>query len=116
MKILIDENVYGRIVSELKKRKFDIVPVNENFRGIPDEKVIQLAIEMNSIILTEDSDYGDWIFAYKKKSGGVIYLRYSSIEVFDIANILVRVMEQYRERLYNKFVVITKRKIRIREI
>jgi len=114
--ILIDENVDYRIVTELRKHQYIIISVAENHKGISDADIINLAIEMNSLILTEDRDFGQLIFADRKKSLGIIFLRYFATDFFRIATQLIRLINEYQENLYNKFVVITTKRIRIREI
>lgn len=114
--ILVDENVDYRIVTELRKRKYKVISVAENPKGVADADIIDLALGMNSLILTEDSDFGQLIFVDRKKSLGIIFLRYFATDYFRIATQLIRLIDEYQENLYNKFVVITTRRIRIREI
>jgi len=56
------------------------------------------------------------IFAHKAKANGVIFLRYKVQHFFDITDSLIKVLNTAGDLLYGKFVVITVKKVRMREI
>ena len=70
----------------------------------------------SAILITEDNDFGEWVFVHGYKNVGVIFLRYNPIELNEINKAIIKVLEKYEERLFKKFIVITSKKIRIREI
>ncbi len=115
-KILADEDVDFRIVTALKDTGFEVVSVLQSYQGMSDEEVIGIAKRLNAVLLTEDSDFGHWVFARKEKDLSVIFLRYESKELDKITNSLKEVLNRLGLSLYGKFVVITSQKIRIREI
>jgi len=47
---------------------------------------------------------------------GVIFLRYSVTEEISVTQALLKILQIHKVSLYNKFVVITKNKVRIREV
>jgi len=114
--IIADENISASIINSLKKENFNVLSIRDEYRGIKDIEVIELAVKMNSLILTEDSDFGEWIFSHKEKSTGVIYLRYEYNQRDMITTALLSVLHKYSISLYQKFTVITPDKIRIRDI
>lgn len=116
LKLLADESLDFRIVLSLRKAGFEIVSVLEKYQGISDKKVLNLAKEFNAILLTEDSDFGEWIFAHKEKATGVVFLRYKSWEFQDISSSLTALLIKYGTNLYGKFTVVTTKKIRMREL
>lgn len=116
LKILADESVDFRIVKELISKKIEIVSVLKDYQGVSDKKVLELAREHHALLLTEDSDFGEWIFAHKEKNVGVIFLRYKSSELKNISASLIKVLNEHGTSLYGKFVVITMKKLRIRDI
>lgn len=116
LKILADESVDFRIVKELISKNFEVVSVLKNYQGISDKKVLELAREHHALLLTEDSDFGEWVFAHKEKNVGVIFLRYKSSEFKNISDSLIKVLNEHGTSLYSKFVVITPKKLRMREI
>lgn len=115
-KILADEDVDFRIVTTLKNKGYDVISVLRDYQGVPDEEVIRLVKRFNAILLTEDSDFGHWVFARKEREISVIFLRYANNELESITNSLLKILSRLGSSLYGKFVVITANKIRIREI
>lgn len=81
-----------------------------------DAQILELAREHKALLLTEDADFGEWIFSHKAKSVGIIFLRYKSDEFENLKNSLLTLLKQYGDSLYNKFIVISANKIRIREL
>jgi predicted nuclease of predicted toxin-antitoxin system len=115
-KFLADENVDYRLVSALKKSGFEIISVLKEHPGIPDKEVLRLANQFKAILLTEDNDFGEWIFAHKEKATGVVFLRYNADQVNAILESLVKLLDKYGDSLYGKFVVVTVTKTRFRAI
>lgn len=116
LRLLADESLDFRIVINLRKAGFETISVLKDYQGISDREVLNLARQLNAILITEDSDFGEWVFAHKEKAVGVIFLRYNSQEVQNITATLITVLNKYGQKLYNKFVVITTKKIRMRTI
>lgn len=113
-KILADEDVDCRIIKKLRDRGFVVISVLEECPGISDEDVLELAWKEKALLLTEDNDFGELIFAHKEKNNGVIFLRYDCKEIQDVSASLINVLS-HKDSLYEKFIVITVNKIRIRE-
>jgi predicted nuclease of predicted toxin-antitoxin system len=114
--IIADENVNASIINALRENKIDVISIQEDFWGIKDEAIIQLSKDMNRIILTEDKDFGEWVFAHKVKEISVIFLRYSLDETDKIKIMLLNLINQKGDLLFNKFTTVTINKIRSREI
>lgn len=115
-KILVDESVDYRIVKILRKNEFQVISILEDYRSVSDKVVLDLARENSAILLTEDKDFGEWVFAYHEKGVGVILLRYQPEHLEQIIESLFSVLRIYGDSLASKFAVITVKKIRIREI
>ncbi len=114
--ILVDESVDYRIVKFLRKKEFHVISILEEYRSVSDKIVLDIARENDAILLTEDKDFGEWIFAYHEKGVGVILLRYKPVALKPIIKSLFSVLQSYGDSLARKFTVITVKKIRIREI
>lgn len=113
--ILADENVDYRIVKNLRNEGFKVISILEDYRGLSDKKILELSRNQRALLLTEDKDFGEWIFAHKEQSIGVIFLRYKSDEVKEISKSLINILLKYTDSLYHKFAVVRVNKIRIRE-
>ncbi|MCP5052475.1 MAG: toxin-antitoxin system, toxin component [bacterium] len=116
LRILVDESVDSRITRKLNTPDFDIIYVSEYSKGIPDDEVLELSRKFSSILLTEDRDFGEWVFAHHEENVSVVYLRYKVQEIEKITKSLITVLSEKKENLYNKFCVITTTKVRIRDI
>ena len=84
MKLLANENFPVSSVKILMNAGYDIIAIGQDFAGILDSEVIELAIEQHRTIITFDRDYGELIFkkGYKqyKPRAGVIYLRWEDFQ------------------------------------
>ncbi len=75
-----------------------------------------MARKNDAILLTEVSDFGELVFSHRYQNVGVIFVRYVQKDLSQIVRSLAKVILQYDQALYNKFVVITPSKIRIRDL
>lgn len=77
MKLLANENVPIASVKILDKAGFDIKAIGEDFAGILDSEVMDIAIAEQRTIITFDRDYGELIFKKGyRPANGVIYIRW----------------------------------------
>ncbi|MBN1114991.1 MAG: DUF5615 family PIN-like protein [Oligoflexia bacterium] len=95
---------------------YSVISIAKQRPGISDIEVLELSIKNKAILITEDSDFGELIFSYKKENSGIIYLRYKSPEISGILKALNTVITKYGKDLYNKFVVIKKDRVRLRKL
>lgn len=114
--ILADENIPYFIVESLREKGIDVLSVYETYRGATDKQIIELSKNPPRIILTEDKDFGEWVFAHGVNTISVVFLRYSYPEILTITEILVNLIEQKGFELLGMFITITKDKIRYRTI
>ncbi|XDD45382.1 DUF5615 family PIN-like protein [Leptospira sp. WS39.C2] len=78
--------------------------------------MIKLAMKLDTIILTLDKDFGEWVFSHKEYSNGIILLRYNSKEFYAIFQSLNFILKERFNELVGKFVVLSKNKLRMRDI
>ena len=72
--VLADENVHPEVIGYLRKAGMVVDSIAEqgNF-GLSDTEVLQQATEVGRIILTHDSDFGDWRSWEPNLSGSSIF-------------------------------------------
>ena len=116
LKLCLDESLDNRIAKALRALNFDFISVSEYSKGIPDKEVLELARKLNAVLVTEDRDFGEWVFAHHERDVSIIYLRYKVSEIKEITGSLVNVLREKKQNLQSRFIVITPRKIRVREI
>lgn len=113
--IIADENIPIEIIEKLRLSKIETYSIFDNKRGISDKEIIEFAQNHPNIILTEDKDFGDLVFAYDQKKVSVILLRYHYLDIEIITNILINFLQNHSVALHS-FIVITTKNIRIRKI
>src|SRR4051812_21797708 len=76
IKFLADESADMAIVRALRAAGYQVRAVGEEFGGASDEEVSDRALADDSILLTEDRDFGRLIYLQRRGTRGVIYFRY----------------------------------------
>ena len=114
--IVADESVDYRIVTALTDSGFDLYPIVRESPGSTDSEVLACAAQRNSLLLTEDSDFGEWVFAHGQKGVNILFLRYGQRDLKEIIRAVVLVLHNFNDEGAKRFTVITPKKIRTREI
>jgi predicted nuclease of predicted toxin-antitoxin system len=114
VKFLQDESCDAVIAQALLDVGHDVLMVSHYSPGIPDDEVIKLALEQNRILLTEDKDFGQLVYASGQENCGVILFRFPSYERNVMAGKVVDLVSTEKELLQSSFVVIETHKTRIR--
>lgn len=113
---LADESVDFRIITYLRNEGFDVAAIVEMNPGISDEEVLNLANELEAVLLTEDKDFGELTYRLQKPNQGIVLIRLSGVAVDKKLQIIDQVIENYIDDLRGKFTVITKDKLRIKDL
>lgn len=112
MRFLIDESCDAAIAEGLRKSGHDVVAVAESFPGAPDARVISVAVGDSRVLVTEDKDFGQLVFASGHGHGGVILLRYPHPLAAHMVTRLLDSVGRYGERVHGCFVVVQPGKTR----
>lgn len=112
--ILADENIDHSLIDSIRALGIEVYSIYEQQRGTLDDSIIELSRNPPSIFLTEDKDFGEWVFAHNIKHIIVILLRYHFQDTELIRGILMKVLSESYDGLFGKFTTITTNKIRIR--
>ena len=81
-----------------------------------DESIIELSRFPPRIILTEDKDFGEWVFAHRVKGISVLFLRYHFRDTELMKQTLIKLLSSRTDKLYGHFTTLTIHKLRRREI
>ena len=114
--ILADENIDDQVIEAIRALGIEVYSIAENDSGIKDEKVIELSRNPPRIILSEDKDFGGWVFAHGVKDISVILLRYKFTDTAGIIQAVTDLLTRKSNNLKGKFTVVTIDKIRIRDL
>jgi predicted nuclease of predicted toxin-antitoxin system len=115
MKILADENIEREIVSALREAGHSVSDIKETSPGIEDTDVLRIAYNSESILITNDKDFGDLVHREGRFSRGVILLRFGKLEIAERVDLLLGVLEERGTEFYDAFAVITATGVRIRK-
>jgi len=114
LKFLADESCDFAFVRVLRQNGYDVKAIVEVMPGASDLKVLESGFEEMRILLTEDKDFGEWIFAQKSATAGVILLRYPVETRLQMSLAMVELVSEYGSELRNRYVVLEPGRARIR--
>ena len=116
IRFLVDESCDFTIVRTLRACGYDVLATSEEFASASDLQVLGCAVDEKRIVLTEDKDFGEWVFAHKEEIYGVILIRYPAnlrSKLGEAVNILVA---EHGSDLVRSFTVLEPGQARIRKI
>ena len=116
MRLLVDENMPGTVVVELRNRGHDVLSVKESMRGAADDEILARAQAESRVVVTQDKDFGELAF----RSGlpatcGVILLRLTGDDPDADNRRMVAVIES-RADWSGAFAVATEKRMRVRPL
>lgn len=112
IKFIADVNIEKPIIDFLSEKGYDVTWVADYNCTALDEDILMLANTQNRILLTNDKDFGELIFLQRKLSTGVILLRVKGQKTLDKITRVKKLLENYQDKIYNHFVVLTGDRIR----
>ena len=116
MRFLANENFPFASITFLRQAGVDVISIGQDYQGITDEQVMNLAILDNRTILTFDRDYGELIFRFGyKPDGGVLYFRWDSFYPQEPGEFLLEIIENPDVSFSRALAVITRSAIRFRK-
>ena len=113
---LADESCDFLIVRKLRSAEYDVLSVAEIFPSASDLQVLEHAIKEGRILLTEDKDFGEWVFAHGEKVAGVILIRFPGNARMRLGEEILLLVNDYAFELKNCFVVLEPDRARVRKI
>ncbi|MPR36185.1 DUF5615 family PIN-like protein [Salmonirosea aquatica] len=114
--ILADEGLNGNLVKALRGDSYEVIWIKELNAGMADKDIIALARKNNQIIITEDKDFGEWIFAHQLTATTIIFLRYDKEDYDAILAFLLTTLKSLEIEKSNEFITINKNKVRRRKM
>jgi len=113
MLFLADESCDACMIRVLRADGHDVLAISEHQRGASDATVLKLAADTSRLLVTEDKDFGQLVFASCHGHGGVILLRYPFPLRYHIATQLSALVKDRGEALRHCFAVLAPGRIRI---
>jgi predicted nuclease of predicted toxin-antitoxin system len=75
LRCLADESCDFAAVRALRAEGFEVLTVAETIPGTEDDRVIEYAVRESRLLLTEDKDFGQLVYAAGHASCGIILIR-----------------------------------------
>lgn len=113
MRFLADESCDFAIVRALRSAGYDVVTVADAAPGATDDTVIDLALHEKRVLLTEDKDFGQLVYAAAKSMAGVIFIRFPTSARAAAPQLVLDIVNSQKEKLADNFVVIQPSRVRI---
>lgn len=114
MQFLNDESCDFAFASALRDAGYDVVLVGEITPRADDTDVIRLAQEQSRILLTEDKDFGQLVFAGGTPSVGVVLFRYPVLARQSMVDFFMELIKDKGEQLHQFFTVVEPGKVRLK--
>ena len=114
--IIADENLEQYWINLLRQEGFEVYSIREKHQGISDNEVAAIAKEKKGILVTEDKDFGELVFAHGLKDLSVIFLRYDQPKYETVKENLLTVIKLFYESEGKVFITVTENKTRIRRL
>ena len=112
MRFLADENCHEAVIKAYRDAGHDVLSIKDTRPGTPDMEVLSESVESGRILLTEDKDFGELIFAAGQRTCEVILFRLPGVSRQAIVQRALDLLESHADRLENGFVVVEPNRIR----
>jgi len=116
MRFLLDQSADARLVAYLRSLGHDALRVGHDYPGgMPDPEVLSLAVADNRVLITDDKDFGEFVFHQHLPHLGVIFFRLGDYAppCYKLAR-LEYVLTHYSDRLRH-FITVTPHRVRVRK-
>jgi predicted nuclease of predicted toxin-antitoxin system len=112
MRFLADESCDFAAVHALRTAGHDVVAVSEFARGAEDTAIVDAARSQSRILLTEDKDFGQLVFAAARASTGVVLIRWPVSARSALGAAIVQLVASHGDSLVESFVVVEPGRVR----
>lgn len=113
MRFLADESCDFSVVRALRTAGHDVLAVAEFSAGLEDVLILESALREHRVVLTEDKDFGQLVYANAQPSNGVIFIRYPANARKHLAKAVVSFIAEAPAHLTSSFVVLAPGRVRI---
>ena len=112
MRFLVDECTGPAVARWLRSEGHEVYSVYDQARGLDDVDVILKAYQESWILITNDKDFGVKVYRENYAHHGVIFMRLEDERYSNKIEVLRHFLERYSDRIIDKYVVVTEKKVR----
>jgi predicted nuclease of predicted toxin-antitoxin system len=117
VRFLADESCDFRVVIALRQAGHDVTATADIARGAADRDVLDTCRREQRILITEDRDFGQLVFASGATAGGgVLYVRCPEVARPALAEAITALVGRLGDQLERSFVVWSPRRVRVRSL
>jgi predicted nuclease of predicted toxin-antitoxin system len=116
MQFLADESCDFNLVRVLREAGYDVTAICETSPRAEDNEVIEQAVRESRVLLTEDKDFGQLVFAHGREARGVVFVRYPPAGREKLFTAVCRLIKQHGRKLAGCCVVVEPGRVRIGRI
>ena len=113
MNFVADESCAGPVIRALREAGHDVTAIAEVAKGATDEQVLERALNEKRVLITEDRDFGELVYARSQSSAGVILVRFHSRARRAKPATVVEAVTKLGPRLCGAFTVVEAGRVRI---
>ena len=113
MKFLADESCARPVISALREAGHDVLAIAEFSKGVTDEMVMERAASEKRVVITEDRDFGELVYAHGSSSPGVVFVKFPTHARRGKPGAVVEAVTKFGERLQQGFAVVEPGRVRL---
>ena len=113
MNFVADESCARPVIQALREAGHDVVAIAEIAKGATDDQVLERALKEKCVLITEDRDFGELVYARGRPSAGVILVRFPSRARRAKSATVIQAVSKLGSRLGDAFTVVEPGRLRI---
>jgi predicted nuclease of predicted toxin-antitoxin system len=98
----------------LRQKGYNVLSISEDCAGIKDIEVLDIAVKSQSLLITEDKDFGELTYRLRLHHKGILLIRLSDLPRNKRIEFVIETVDSHYDMLLNSFSVLTKRGLRIK--
>lgn len=106
MEFVADESCASLVIRALREAGHDVIAIAESAKGASDEAVLERAFDQQRVLITEDRDFGELVYAHARSSAGVVLVKFPNRARRAKARTVVEAVNKLGKRLRERFTVI----------
>jgi predicted nuclease of predicted toxin-antitoxin system len=115
VRFLLDESADARLAHHLRELGHDVTTIAANYSaGMKDTEVLAISEAEERVLITNDPDFGELVFAQRQSHVGVVLIRLESGAGLEVKIARLDAALDRMSDFPKAFVVVTKHRIRIR--
>jgi len=113
VKLLADESCAGSVILALREAGHDVLAITEVAQGASDDEVVRWAAKEGRVVITEDSDFGELVYARGSRSSGVVFVKFPNTARRGKPFAVVEAVAKLASKLQDSFTVVEPGRVRV---